>query len=114
MVNLSLPDGSDVAQSLLSRGLVQRSPAPGDEEQSSQFHPRKPGPRKAKPFISKRSVTETRSVRLNQHLLKLHPQEISILMQNAIYYLSQDHWYFFTSEDALGAAAGCLLHINLV
>lgn len=40
--------------------------------------------------------------------------EISILMQNVIYYLSQDHWYFFTSEDALGAAAGCLLHINLV
>ena len=35
-------------------------------------------------------------------------------MQNVIYYLSQDDWYFFTSEDALGAAAGCLLHINLV
>ena len=62
MVELFLPDGSDVGQTLLSKGLVQKSPTLRDEDQSSQFHPRKRGPRKAKPFISKRSIAETRSV----------------------------------------------------
>lgn len=67
VVELFLPDGSDVGQTLLSKGLVQKSPTLRDEDQSSQFHPRKRGPRKAKPFISKRSIAETR----------VHAQKIS-------------------------------------
>ena len=60
MVNLFLPDGLDVAHSLLSRGLVQKSNFAGGEEDSSHSFPRKQrGPRNTKP---KRSVTETRSV----------------------------------------------------
>lgn len=63
MVKLFLPDGSDVAQTLLTRGLVQKSPTqPEGEDESPQFHPRKRGPGKPKPIKSKRSITETRLV----------------------------------------------------
>lgn len=63
MVRLFLPDGSDVAHALLSRGLVQRSNLLEGEEESAQFYPRKRGPGKAKiNKSSSRSITETRLV----------------------------------------------------
>jgi len=62
-VELFLPDGSDIAHTLLTRGLVQKSPTQLEgEEGSPQFYPRKRGPGKAKPIKSKRSITETRLV----------------------------------------------------
>ena len=63
-MNLCLPDGSDVAQTLLNRGLVEKSPAlEGEEAGSPQFYPRKKrGPGKSTPAMSKRSITETRLV----------------------------------------------------
>lgn len=58
-----LPDGSDVAHTLLTRGLVQKSPTLLEgEEESPQFYPRKGGPCKPKPIKSRRSITETRLV----------------------------------------------------
>lgn len=58
-----LPDGSDVAHTLLTRGLVQKSPTLLEgEEESSKFYPRKGGPCKPKPIKSRRSITETRLV----------------------------------------------------
>ena len=67
MVKLFLPDGSDVAQTLLTRGLVQKSPTQlEEEEESPQFYPRKRGPGKPKPVKSKRSITETRSVAVSR------------------------------------------------
>jgi len=61
VVRLFLPDGSDVAHTLLSRGLVQKSILLEGEEESPQFYPRKRGPGKAKPINSSRSITETRA-----------------------------------------------------
>lgn len=60
VVKLCLPDGSDVAQTLLNRGLVQTTLPEGEEAVSPQFYPRKRGPGKSKPIVSKRSITETR------------------------------------------------------
>lgn len=58
-----LPDGSDVAHTLLTRGLVQKSPTLLEgEEESPKFYPRKGGPCKPKPIKSRRSITETRLV----------------------------------------------------
>lgn len=58
-----LPDGSDVAQTLLTRGLVQKSSTQLEGEQDSpQFYPSKRGPGKPKPIKSKRSITETRCI----------------------------------------------------
>ena len=63
MVNLFLPDGSDVAQTLLTRGLVQKSPTqPEGEEEPPQFYPGRRGPGKPKSIQPKRSITETRLV----------------------------------------------------
>lgn len=63
MVKLFLPDGSDVAHTLLTRGLVQKSPTLLEgEEESPKFYPRKGGPCKPKPIKSRRSITETRLV----------------------------------------------------
>ena len=61
VVRLFLSDDSDVAQTLLSRGLVKKSVLLNDEE-PPQFYPQKRGPNKAKPVKSKRSITETRLV----------------------------------------------------
>jgi len=62
VVKLFLPDGSDVAQTLLTRGLVQKSSTQLEGEQDSpQFYPSKRGPGKPKPIKSKRSITETRA-----------------------------------------------------
>lgn len=63
MVKLFLPDGSDVAQTLLTRGLVQKSPTQLEgQEESPQFYPGKRGPGKPNSIKSKRSITETRLV----------------------------------------------------
>ena len=61
MVRLFFSDDSEVAQTLLSRGLVKKSVLLNDEE-PPQFYPQKRGPNKAKPVKSKRSITETRLV----------------------------------------------------
>ena len=68
VVRLFLSDDSDVAQTLLSRGLVKKSVLLNDEE-PPQFYPQKRGPNKAKPVKSKRSITETRLV----HAFKSSP-----------------------------------------
>ena len=61
VVKLFLPDGSDVAQNLLTRGLVKKSPTQCEgEEEPPQFYPGKRGPGKPKSIKSKRSITETR------------------------------------------------------
>ena len=63
MVKLFLPDGSDVAHTLLTKGLVQKSPLQLEgEEEPPQFYPKKRGSSKPKPVKSKRSITETRLV----------------------------------------------------
>lgn len=75
VVNLFLPDGLDVAHSLLSRGLVQKSNFAGGEEDSSHSFPRKQrGPRNTKP---KRSVTETRA-----HAQKISSREAGCMLAN--------------------------------
>lgn len=59
VVTLCLPDGSDVAHTLLSRGLVKKS-ALSEAEESPQFYPRKvKGPGKSKRV---KSITEMRLV----------------------------------------------------
>ena len=74
MVRLFLSDDSDVAQTLLSRGLVKKSVLLNDEE-PPQFYPQKRGPNKAKPVKSKRSITETRFVLA----FKSSPQECIVI-----------------------------------
>ena len=74
VVRLFLSDDSDVAQTLLSRGLVKKSVLLNDEE-PPQFYPQKRGPYKAKPVKSKRSITETRLVLA----FKSSPQECIVI-----------------------------------
>ena len=61
VVRLFLSDDSDVAQTLLSMGLVKKSVLLNDEE-PPQFYPKTRGPNEAKPVKSERSITETRLV----------------------------------------------------
>ena len=68
VVRLFFSDDSEVAQTLLSRGLVKKSVLLNDEE-PPQFYPQKRAPNKAKPVKSKRSITETRLV----HAFKSSP-----------------------------------------